>query len=617
MSFIKIIFISLIFSIIPQIVFSQVNINISKEVTKVDGESFYIHRVEKGQTLYSIAKAYGIGVDQIIKYNADASNGLSIGQALRIPKSEAFSQIGTNEPIAPEGFTYHKVLKGETLYRIMYNYQVKLDDLQKYNKDLTTNIQIGQWILIPNKEVLKAELVTAKYDSLITYKVKRRDNFYRLEKKFHINQQQLEQLNPDIRVTGLQKGIEIIVPYFEDNTDIPEYQEVTLDTISYQFVEDNEIDTNYHCEKIDYNQHVYKIGLMIPIYSNFDSEIRVENDYLIKEIDEYISFRFIEFYQGMKLAFDSLQKLGFKAEIFVWDTKADTNTVDSICNLKEFKELDLLFGPFYSKNVKRVQSAARESSIKVVDLFSPFFIQADSSSEIFIINSNVENKYYALAKYIGDSLSNYRISILHQGYDKELREVNQLKASLLKNKIDTNNIYIYDYTFNGMKKLKNELSKDKENIVFNLADNEAKVSNFLRQLNIETKDYSIMVMALDKVWGKYKTLELDYLSHLKYTCATDYYIDNGDSSQVIPFEKKFYETYNRIPSKLGYLGFDISWYFGNEIYYFGSNFSQCGNKLSIKNMSVNYIFKTPRRGVYRNTFTNVIQYDNYQKYKKN
>jgi len=617
MSFIKIIFISLIFSIIPQIVFSQVNINISKEVTKVDGESFYIHRVEKGQTLYSIAKAYGIGVDQIIKYNADASNGLSIGQALRIPKSEAFSQIGTNEPIAPEGFTYHKVLKGETLYRIMYNYQVKLDDLQKYNKDLTTNIQIGQWILIPNKEVLKAELVTAKYDSLITYKVKRRDNFYRLEKKFHINQQQLEQLNPDIRVTGLQKGIEIIVPYFEDNTDIPEYQEVTLDTISYQFVEDNEIDTNYHCEKIDYNQHVYKIGLMIPIYSNFDSEIRVENDYLIKEIDEYISFRFIEFYQGMKLAFDSLQKLGFKAEIFVWDTKADTNTVDSICNLKEFKELDLLFGPFYSKNVKRVQSAARESSIKVVDLFSPFFIQADSSSEFFIINSNVENKYYALAKYIGDSLSNYRISILHQGYDKELREVNQLKASLLKNKIDTNNIYIYDYTFNGMKKLKNELSKDKENIVFNLADNEAKVSNFLRQLNIETKDYSIMVMALDKVWGKYKTLELDYLSHLKYTCATDYYIDNGDSSQVIPFEKKFYETYNRIPSKLGYLGFDISWYFGNEIYYFGSNFSQCGNKLSIKNMSVNYIFKTPRRGVYRNTFTNVIQYDNYQKYKKN
>jgi len=617
MSLTRILFILLLISVLPLSVLSQVDIGVSKEVTKVDGESFYVHRVEKGQTLYSIAKAYGIGVDQIIKYNADASNGLSIGQTLKIPRNEAFSQIGTNEPIAPKGFTYHKVVKGETLYRIMYNYQVKLNDLQKYNKDLTTNIQIGQWILIPNKEVLKAELVIAKYDSLITYKVKRRDNFYRLEKKFHINQQQLEQLNPEIKISGLQKGIEIIVPYVEDATDIPEYEEVRLDTISYNIVEDNEIDINYNCERIEYNQHIYKLGLMMPIYANYDSQIRVENDYLIKDIDEYISFRFIEFYQGMKLAVDSLEKLGFKAEIFVWDTKADTNTVDSICNLTAFKELDLLFGPFYSKNVKRVQIAARESSVKVVDLFSPYFIQPDSSSEFFIINSTDKNKYFALAKYIGDSLSNYKISIIHQGLDKDLKALEQLEISLLENNVDSNSIHIYDYTFDGMKKLKKELSKDKENIVFNLADDEAKVSDFLRQLNIETKDYSIMVMALDKVWGKYKTLELDYLSKLKYTCATDYYIDNNDSERVIPFEKKFYSTYKRIPSKLGYLGFDVSWYFGSEIYYFGSNFSHCGNKSAVMNMSTKYCFKSLRQGVYRNISTNVIQYDNYQKYKKN
>ncbi|RLD40408.1 MAG: hypothetical protein DRI86_15315 [Bacteroidetes bacterium] len=617
MSFIRILFISFVFSVLPQVVFSQVSVTISKEITKVDGKSFYIHRVEKGQTLYSIAKAYGVKVEQIVKYNTNAKKELSIGQVLKIPKNEAFSHIGTDKPITPEGFTYHKVVKGENLYRIMYDYQVKLDDLQKYNKDLTTNIQIGQWILIPNKSFLKAELVTSKYDSLITYKVKRRDNFFRLEKKFHINQQQLEQLNPEIKESGLQKGIEITVPYFEDKSNIPEYEEVSLDTISYEIVKNNELDTNYHCEKIEYNQHIYKLGLMIPIYSNLDADIRVENDYLIKGIDEYVSFRFIEFYQGMKLALDSMEKLGFKAEVFVWDTKADTNTVDSICMLKEFKELDLLFGPFYSKNVKRVQKAARDNSIKVVDLFSPYFINADSISQFFITNSSVNNKYNALAKYISDSLSNYRISIIHQGYDEDLKSLNSLKNALLGNNIDTNSIYVYDYTFNGLNNLEKELSSDKQNIIFNLVDDEAKISDFLRQLNIETKDYSIMVMALDKVWGKYRTLELDYLSHLKYTCATDYYIDNSDSFVVIPFEKKFYDTYKRIPSKLGYLGFDISWYFGNEIYYFGSNFSECGDRLPIRNISTNYTFIKLRQGVYRNISTNVIQYDNYQKYKKN
>jgi len=617
MSIVRILFISFVFSILPQFVSSQANVIVSSEVTKVDGKSFYVHRVEKGQTLYSIAKAYGVGVEQIIKFNPDANKELSIGQILRIPKNEPFSQIGTDEPIAPEGFTYHKVVKGETLYRIMFNYQVKLEDLQKYNKDLTTNIQIGQWILIPTKEVLKAEIVLSKYDSLITYKVRRRDNFYRIEKKFHINQQQLEQLNPDIKLTGLQKGIEILVPYFDKNTNIPEYEEVTLDTISYQIVENNEVDTNINCNKIIYNQHIYKLGLMMPYYSNYDDEIRVENDYLIKGIDEYKSFRFVEFYQGMKLAFDSLERLGFKAEVFVWDTKADTNTVDSICELNEFKELDLLFGPFYSKNVKRVQKAAKESNIKVVDLFSPYFVEADSSSEVFIANSNEKSKYSALAKFIGDSLLNYKISILHQGYDRELQNLSILKNALLENNIDTNSIFVYDYTFSGFETLMEELSEDKQNIVFNLVDDEAKISNFLRQLNINTKDFSIMVMALDKVWGKYKTLEIDYLSKLKYTCATDYFINNDDSNLVIPFEKKFYKTYKRIPSKLGYLGYDVSWYFANRLYYYGSNFYQCDGKHIVKNMSNSYCFKGARQGVFRNIYTNVIQYDNYQKFKKN
>ncbi len=617
MNFIKIIFLSLIISVLPLLGFSQVNINISKEIIKIDGKDYYIHRVEKGQTLYGIAKAYGIEVNQILESNPKANQELNIGQILKIPEEKAFSQIETAKPIAPQGFSYHQVVKGETLYRIMYSYQISLEDLKKYNKDLTTNIQIGQWILIPNKEVLEAELISSKYDSLITYKVKRRDNYYRLNDKFHVDQKQLEQLNPELKLTGLQKGILIKVPYFEKNAKIPVYEEVKLDTIPYQIVVNNEIDTNYNCKRIQYNQHVYKIGLLMPLYSNFDSEIRVENAYLIKEIDKYISFRFIEFYQGMKLAIDSLEKMGFKADIYVWDTKADTNTVDSISQLQEFKDLDLLFGPFYSKNVKRVQAVARDNNIQLVNLFSSYYIPADSNSEFFIVNSSLNSKYNALAKYISDSLSNYRISIIHQGYDEDLNRLNSLKIALLRNNIDTNSIYIYDYTYDGLNNLEKELSSDKKNIIFNLVDDEAKVSDFLRQLNIVADDYPIMVMALGDVWNKYKTLEIKYLNNLNYTFATDYFVDNEDENIVIPFENKFYRIYKRIPSKLGYLGFDISWYFSNSIYYYGSNFSQCINNNLIKNISNTYKFKGVREGVYQNISTNIVQYDNYHKVKKN
>jgi len=617
MNFIKILLVFLIITLVNQNNYAQVVISKSTEIVKVDGKNFYIHRVSKGETLYSISKAYGVKVDEIVKNNEGIENGLNIGQVIRIPMSKPFSQIGTDEPIAPEGFVYHKVVKGETLYRIMYNYQVSLDDLKKYNDGITANIQLGQWILIPTKEKLKQEIIESKYDSLVIYKVKKRDNYYRLEKKFGLNQQQLEQLNPILKENGIQKGIEILVPYKNSIESVPEYKAVELDSIPFNLVKNNELDTNYNCEKIKYNQHVYKIGLMIPLYSNFDKEIRVENDYLIKEVDEYISFRFIEFYQGFKMAIDSLVQLGFKTKVYVWDTKADTNTVDSICQLNSFKDLDFLFGPFYSANVKRIQKQAKENSIKVVDLFSPVFIPADSNTEFYIVKSNDESKYFELSKYIADSLDNYKISIIHNANKKELVRLRLLEKALLLNGIDSNIVTIYNYKDSGMRDLKEDLDAEKNNILFNLVDDEARISNFLRQLNIKVDKIPIMVMALDKHWGKYKTIELRYLSNLKYTSAIDYYVNKQDSSLVIPFEYKFYNKYKGMPGKLAYLGYDITWHFASAIYYYGSNFSSCSNMLPSKCMSNTFKIESVRKGVFRNKTTNIIQYDNYQINKKN
>ncbi len=50
------------------------------------GEIFYIHKVVKGNTLYSICKAYEVSKDDIEMANqAAVLDPLSIGQTLRIP----------------------------------------------------------------------------------------------------------------------------------------------------------------------------------------------------------------------------------------------------------------------------------------------------------------------------------------------------------------------------------------------------------------------------------------------------------------------------------------------------------------------------------------------------
>jgi len=611
-------------AIMPKFGIAQVEVKISNEIVVGDNnEKFYLHQVNKDETLYSISKAYKVSVEDILKHN-DLKDGLKEGQKIKIAVPDAAETTTVlheeQDTIAPEGYVYHRVEKGETLYRIMFNYQVKLEDLEKCNPDLTSNIAPGQLILIPTKEKRIAVQAALKYDSLTTYKLKKRDNYYRLEKKFKLNQQQLEQLNPQLKTLGIQKGMEINVPYLKETKVIPEFAPIQLDSVKpKEFYNNPDEIIHRQCKPIVYNRHIYKIGFLIPLYANLDKEIRVENDYLIKKSNEYKSFRFVEFLQGAMLAIDSLEKLGFKTEVYVWDTQAKESQIDSIVQLEDFKQLDLLIGPFYSKNVKRVRTAASVNHIKLVDLFSSSFIATDSLTDHFILKPNEQSNYNALVKYIGDSIPNYRISIIHQSRDKELARLGKLKKALYANYsgIDTNMIFVYDYKNGGMSKLMSELSSTSDNIIFNLVDDEARVSNFLRQLNLKKKDISIIVMAQDKHWSKYKTLELDYLSALRYTCAIDYHVNYSDSISVIPFDQKFYNTNKRIPGKLGYVGYDLAWYFGSALFSYGTNFSTCFNQINIEGMHSNFIFTEIREGVYRNKAVRVIQYDNYQKIRKN
>ncbi len=584
------------------------------------GKSFYIHHVQKGETLYAIAKAYEVAVDSIVKYNPGVNIKIEIGQRIRIPKNRTKVKVLVEKkPVAPEGFIYYQVKKGETLYRIMLNHQIKLDELKKYNENLSTNIRPGQWILIPTQEKRIADKAAARYDSVVFYTLKRRDNFYRLQKKFKVNQQQLEQLNPGLKTTGLQKGLKIIVPFIRRDISVPAYHPIALDTVvASDFEVMTEETKSINCHRIKFNRQVYKIGFMVPLFSNLEPEIRVESDYLIHDIDSYKSFRFIEFVEGAKLALDSLAKLGFKAEVYIWDTQASRAKVDSICKLPEFKNLDLLIGPFYSKNTAIVRKAADENNINLVDLFSKTYILADTLCQNFIVKSSEQTAYNALAKYIADSIPNYNISILHQGNDDELKRLAELKSALYNPQlgIDTNRIKVYTYQQKGLDKIIKSLDAQGENIIFNLVDNEARVANFIRQMNILKKDNAIMIMALDKYWSRYKTLELGYLNNLNYTFATDYFIDDYDTTAVTHFNEEFYQQYHRMPNKLAYLAYDISWYFGNALYYYGSNFATCLPAMKLKTLHSPIMMKRQRQGVYRNIKTNVIQYDNYHKLRK-
>ncbi len=620
-----------------------ISISISAQSVKIEpstikhqdknGKYFYMHHVRKGETLYGISKAYKVPIDSITANNKDISNGIKIDQEIKIPifSAKNIIRVGNipTDTIAPKGFKYHIVKKGETLFRIAYNYQVSIDDLKKYNPKLSINIQPGDYILIPQPDLQKQVIAESKYDSLIDYKIGWFDNYYRLQRKFKLNKEQLEQLNPQLIKEGVRRGLIIKVPVLDKKDSIPEYKEIVLDTVEMEVIH-NDIDTlPIDCKTMKYNSHVYKIGLMLPLYSNLEKDIKVNNAYRIKEIKEYPSFRFIEFYQGALLALDSLKNMGFKAELYVWDTRANTNTTDSICSLEAFQDLDMVIGPLFTKNVNIVRSYSKEYNIQLVDIFNKNNYSEDSMYQHFELRTTNYGRLNTISNYINDSLYKSQVYIIHEGRPSEIKALNELTISLSypDTFIDSNRIHIFRYQDGGLKTIINSFKADHSYVIINLVQNEARISNFLRQINNKKskdirpkknkKNYEIIVVDPLYKWAKYKTLDIKYLNDLKYTYTTDYFIDYEDSMLIIPYNNKFYNTYKRVPSKLGYIGYDVFWFFGNALFDYGINYSMCIEHFTYKQMYNCFKMKRVNKSLYRNNTTNIIQYNNFRISKKN
>ncbi len=135
------------------------------------GEEVYI--VKSGDTLWKIAKMFGITVDDLKKKNNLSSNSLSIGQVLLIPKETL------------DDGNYYTVLSGDSLYAIARKFGTTVDELKRLN-NLTSNLlTIGMRLKVGENKVVDEA----------TYVVQAGDSLYAIARKFGITVDELKREN--------------------------------------------------------------------------------------------------------------------------------------------------------------------------------------------------------------------------------------------------------------------------------------------------------------------------------------------------------------------------------------------------------------------------------------
>ena len=167
-----------------------------------------VYQVKKGDSLISIANAYGISLNELLAMNdVRKRNVLRIGYELKVPKhDEVESKLKTAQE--------YKVRKGDTLSEIAKNFGLKESELLAIN-GLTNRNK-----LVPG-QVLRLTSTPDSHTPAIefaTYQVKKGDSLISIANQHHVSLKELLAMNDVRKKNVLRIGQELRVPKPEDET---------------------------------------------------------------------------------------------------------------------------------------------------------------------------------------------------------------------------------------------------------------------------------------------------------------------------------------------------------------------------------------------------------------
>jgi len=203
-----------------------------------------VHKVKKGESLYTIAKANKVTEEQLKEWNNISSSKLKPGQKITIQVPEKVSAKKSNlttkqTEIQPNysspDHKIHLVRPGESFYSIAKKYNITEEQLKHLNNYHDGNLNVGDELTVPSENAEPATVV-AKEEPTIktittyqTHKVRKGETLSSIAQKYGTTTNQIKQWN-SISTNKLKPGIILTVKEFKKEVAVEQTRksEVTL-----------------------------------------------------------------------------------------------------------------------------------------------------------------------------------------------------------------------------------------------------------------------------------------------------------------------------------------------------------------------------------------------------
>ena len=580
---------------------SQVIVERSKDKVIISGIPYFIHLVKKGETTYSISRAYGITVEDLTRENPPAVYGINEGQTLRIPV-KLVTEVKPSEPVPAKKehdenkFIYHSLKPGETVYSLSKSYGVSENEIIQSNPGIDINkLSVGSEIAVPKREFMSTQQKFDDQDKgYIFHKVLKGESLSSIAREYGLTVRQLRKENRDLRFP--QVGDFVRIPGVK-TAEIQEIEPVKADTAA-AIVEEPfiKIDRPAGFTPVKNLNGSLNVAVLLPFYlaenskrTEIDSSTQAKGKKTFKVNkmqEDWIypaSLDFLEMYEGILLASDTLRSLGLNINLQTYDIKSDTIEITKLIRSGKLADMNLIIGPVYSHNLSIVSEYARNLGIPVV---SPVPLMNNSAlinnPTLFMANSSLEIAQKALAKKISEYWDN-NIVFIHAdslGVDEDVKRFKNLIFKELSYKLPYEEIKFKEFLFysrsmfnnDSINRLSHTLSEQSKNIVIIASEEAPVISEIIDELSGLCRKYDIKLFGYPVI-RDLDRLEQKELFDIDIMVYSPYWIDYS-KNDVKQFNSNFKQKFLTEPLEKSYAwqGYDIAYYFLSGLAMYGKNF---------------------------------------------
>lgn len=494
-------------------------VTISKDKVKLDGKVFYSHIVLEKQTLFSIAKAYNVTIEEIYKHNpAVKQNGLRKNDIIIIPaaakgsvqQSQEIVKV-ENEPVQqkkeapqpkhearPSEETTYTVSWYDDLSSVAAKFGVTEDAIVAANNLKTRKLKNRQKLIIPSKDTAVETLTTAE--------------------------------EPEATIMA----------------EIETEQQIQPGDVNFAYDEAEEESWDYYNDYVTVARPKVKVSLVLPFKAN--GEGGSKNN--------------LDFYSGALMAARDLTDNGIDIQINACDIANDTVLID----INALRSSDVIIGPVSTQDINKVQAMTGGCRPIVSPLDQKVEAIVNKTRNLIQAPTSQNAQFKDLADWIREDMQENDKVIVISEKGARSSDIGRTLISIINAEGITYTPFTYSILEgrNIQHLLESKMTHEGVNRIVVASESEAFVNDAVRNINLTLlKKFNVILYAPSKI-RTFETIEIENLHNLALHTSLPYHIDYQDEN-TRQFLGRYRAMFGTEPTQFAFQGYDLTKYFAELI----------------------------------------------------